>query len=322
MDQRQKTIRISCLGTPSDYGTSLVPLIIQSLGYKIQWVRPVRADLVIYGSFYDVHAPRLRWLPRVWRQKAGQWVDIVEKELSKRKLPPITLFHTAENLRHDHIRADLSISHDLDVESNRHFRLPYWMEMVDWSHEGLYGNYNPRFGMLLTIDRMQKPLGREFLKRPRRAIIMSSHLREPRASCLQAVEQCIPVDGFGPYFDRQIKSHHHSNFLKQDLLKKYAFNLCPENGLFPGYITEKIPEAFVSGCLPITCVDESVSVDFNPDVMINLKPLLRQHSSSLVEILNSHAQLTDFADQRLLMQRPSIEPFRHFIKNVMHDVSS
>ena len=121
----QKTIRISCHGTPSDYGTSLVPLIIQSLGYKIQWVRPAWADFLIYGSFYDVHAPRLRWLPRAWREKAGQWIDIVENELSKRKLPPVTLFHTAENLRHDHIHADFSISHDLNVQSDRHFRLPY-----------------------------------------------------------------------------------------------------------------------------------------------------------------------------------------------------
>jgi len=321
MVQGQKTIRISCLGTPSDYGTSLVPLMIQSLGYKIQWVRPVRADLLIYGSFYDVHAPRMRWLPRTWREKAGQWVDTVEKELSKRKLPPVTLFHTAENLRHDHIHADFSISHDLNILSNRHFRLPYWMEMVDWSHEGLYGNRNPRFGMLLTLDQMQKPLGREFLKRQRKAILLSSHLHEPRASCLKAVQQYIPVDGFGPYFDRRIKSHHHSNFLKYDLLKNYAFNLCPENGLFTGYVTEKIPEAFIAGCLPITCVDESVSVDFNPEVMINLKPILQQDPSLLVEILDSHTGLTYFADQQLLLRRPSIEPFRLFMNNILRMVT-
>jgi hypothetical protein len=249
MFKGQKTIRIACLGTPADYSTSLVPLVIQSLGYKIAWVRPVQADLLIYGSFYDIHAPRLRWLPRAWRARAGQWIDIAEKELSKRKLSPVTLFQTAENLRHDHISADYSISHDLNVYSDRHFRLPYWMEMVDWSREGLYGNSNPRFGMLLTLDQMQKPLGREFLERQCKAIILSSHLREPRASCLRAVQQFIPVDGFGPYFDQRIKSHHDSHFFKYDLLKNYAFNLCPENGLFPGYVTEKIPEAFVASRL-------------------------------------------------------------------------
>ena len=321
MVQGQKTIRISCLGTPSDYGTSLVPLMIQSLGYKIQWVRPVWADLVIYGSFYDVHAPRLRWLPRAWREKAGQWIDIVEKELSKRKLPPVTLFHTAENLRHDHIHADFSISHDLNVQSDRHLRLPYWMEMVDWSHEGLYGNCNPRFGTLLALDRMQKPLGKEFLERQRKAIIVSSHLCEPRASCLEAVQQSIPVDGFGPYFDRRIKTHHHSNFLKHDLLKNYAFNLCPENGLFPGYVTEKIPEAFVAGCLPITYVDGSVSVDFNSEAIINLNPILQQNPGGLAEILGSPTRLMDFAEHRLVLKRPSIEPFRLFMSNVMRVVT-
>ncbi len=322
MVKGKKTIRIGCLGTPADYSSSLVPLMIQSLGYKIAWVRPVRADLIIYGSFYDVHAPRLRWLPRAWRERAGRWVDLVEKELSKRRLPPVTMFHTAENLRHYHINADYSISHDLNVKSDRHFRLPYWMEMIDWSHEGIVGNRNPRFGMLLMLDQLQKPLGKNFLERQRKAIILSSHLREPRASCMRAVERLIPVDGFGPYFDQHVKSHHHSGFLKYDLLRSYAFNLCPENGFFPGYITEKIAEAFIAGCLPITCVDESVSVDFNPDAMINLKPIMQQEFRGLAEILGSQVRLTNFAGQRLILQRPSIESLRHFINNVLQTVTS
>jgi hypothetical protein len=195
------------------------------------------------------------------------------------------------------------------------------MEVIDWSHEGLFGNRNPRFGMLLALDQMLKPLGKEFLERQRKAIILSSHLREPRASCMRAVQQFIPVDGFGPYFDQRIKSHHHSNFFKYDLLRNYAFNLCPENGLFPGYITEKIPEAFVAGCLPITCVDENLSVDFNPGAMINLKPFLQKDPSDLAEILDSNARLTDFADQKLLLQRLSIEPFRLFMNNTMRMVT-
>jgi hypothetical protein len=321
MVKSKKTIRIACLGTPSDYGNSLVPLMIQSLGYKISWVRPVLADLLIYGSFYDVHAPRLRWLPRAWREKAGQWVDIFEKELSQRKLPPATLFHTAENLRHDHIKADYSISHDLNVQSKRHFRLPYWMEVIDWSHEGIVGNNNPRYGELLKMERLQAPLGNQFFNRPQKAILITSHLREPRASCYELLKKHMPIDGIGPYFDSTIRDHHRSGFLKKDILQNYAFNLCPENGLFPGYVTEKIPEAFAMGCLPITYVDDSVSVDFNPVAMINLKAFLQQGSSDLAEIMSSHARLTDFADQCLLLNRPSIEAFRLYMKNIMQAVS-
>lgn len=320
MVKGQKTIRIACLGAPADYGTSLVPLMIQSLGYKIRWVRPVRADLLVYGSFYDVHAPRLRWLPRAWRAIAGQWLDIAEKELSKRNLPPVTLFHTAENLRYDHIKADYSISHDLNVQSDRHFRLPYWMEVIDWSHEGIEGNYNPRYGELLKLERLQAPLGDQFLKRPQKAVLITSHLREPRASCYELLKNHLPIDGLGPYFDRTIRNHHQSGFLKKDVLQNYAFNLCPENGIYPGYATEKIPEAFAAGCLPISLVDERVGEDLNPDGFINLTNMMTNNKDGLDTILKSKATLEKFAQQPLLLHVPSLAGAQKFVKKIVEDI--
>ena len=312
----RKTIRIACLGTPSDYRTSLVPLMIQGLGYKIDWTSPLRGDLVIYGSFYDVHAPRLRWLPRSWRQRAGIYVDAIEQQLAKRRIPPLTLFHTGENLRHDHIQADYAISHDLDIQSEKHIRLPYWMEMMDWSHDGLVGNSNPRYGQLLKLSTLQAPLGDQFLKREQKAVLITSHLQEPRASCFTALQKMMPVDGMGPYFDTSIKDHHSSQFKKIDILAKYAFNLCPENGVYPGYVTEKIPEAFAARCLPITFVDESVNMDFNPRAFINLAPMAKSNFEGLGEILNSKALLGAYAQEPLIVKEPTLHILKKFLENV------
>ena len=312
----RKTIRIACLGTPSDYRTSLVPLMIEGLGYQIDWTSPIRADLVIYGSFYNPNAPRLRWLPRAWRQRAAIAVDALEKQLASRKIPPLTLFHTGENLRHDHILADFAISQDLSVSSEKHLRMPYWMEMIDWSHEGFVGNSNPRYGQLLKLGTLQAPLGDQFLKRVQKAVIMTSHLREPRASCLVALQKLMPVDGMGPYFDSQIKDHHSSAFNKRDILQSYAFNLCPENGIHPGYVTEKIPEAFAAGCLPITFVDESVSVDFNPKAFINLGPMAKNSFEELGKILQSKALLEAYTEEPLMTQIPSLRNLKKFLQNV------
>lgn len=312
----RKSIRIACLGTPSDYRTSLVPLMIQKLGFQIDWVNPIRADLIIYGSFYDVDAPRLRWLPRSWRQGAGKLIDAIETQLASRAIPPVTLFHTGENLRHNHIKADFAISHDLGIESEKHIRLPYWMEMIDWSHEGLIGNSNPRYGQLLNLEQLQAPLGNQFLKRDQAAILISSHLREPRASCLAALQAHIQVDGMGPYFDSQIKDHHSSAFNKRDILQSYAFNLCPENGIHPGYVTEKIPEAFAAGCLPITFVDEAVSVDFNPKAFINLGPMAKNSFEELEQRLHSKALLEAYTEEPLMTQIPSLRNLKKFLQNV------
>lgn len=309
-------IRIAGLGVPHDYQASLVPLLIQNLGYRIEWTTALRADLIIYGPFYDVNAPRLRWLPRAWRSKVGRWRDLVEIQLAKRMIPPVTLFHTAENLRHDHIKADFAISYDLDIESGRHFRLPYWMEMIDWSHEGIIGNHNPRYGELLKLNRLQAPLGDQFLKRVRKAVLMSSHMREPRASCFSALQKVTPVDGMGPYFNKSIKDHHSSSFCKKEVLQNYAFNLCPENGVSSGYVTEKIPEAFAAGCLPITLVDESVIVDFNPHAFINLNTF-DDKTASLEAILNSKVILDAYSNSPLLLKNPSIFNAKKFIGDIV-----
>jgi hypothetical protein len=312
-----KTIRIAALGVPHDYHTSLVPLIIERLGYRIQWTSALRADLLIYGSFYDINAPHFRYLPRAWRSKARLIADLIDRELSKRKIPPITLFHTAENLRHDHVKADFTISHDLNVCSDRHYRLPYWMEVIDWSHEGLIGNRNPRYGELLQLEHLRAPLGDQFLKRAQKAVLMSSHLREPRASCLSALQKVMLVDGMGPYFDQSIKDHHSSDFFKKDVLQQYAFNLCPENGIHQGYVTEKIPEAFAAGCLPISYVDQSVAVDFNPQAFINLAQMIGNDQSRLKEILHTKHSLEAYAQESLLVRGCSITPLAKFFRNVL-----
>jgi hypothetical protein len=132
----------------------------------------------------------------------------------------------------------------------------------------------------------------------------------------------IPVTGFGAHFNSNIQNHHLSGILKHDLLQDFAFNLCPENGMYPGYYTEKIPEAFFAGCLPITWTDENVRFDFNPAAMINLAPMSWCDYTPLYDIINSPATLNQYASQALLLNAPSILPFRDFIKRILKDACS
>lgn len=312
-----KSIRIATLGTPSDYRQGLVPIITQSLGYAITWTDASHADLVIMGSFAPKPPKALRWCPKPLR-------PLFQKNNSteQRQYRALTLFHTFENLRHDHRRADYALSFDLAVDSPQHLRHPYWMEMLDWSHEGIRGNTNPRYGRLLTIERLQQPLGTEFLHRTRSALFFSSHLREPRATLLRALEAMVPVHKSGPYFDANITDHHRSGFTKLEQLREVAFNLCPENGMYPGYYTEKIPEAFDAGCLPITWCDPNVAVDFNPQAILNLAPMMHSDFTPLKECLHSNTRLEEFASQALLLKRPSIEPLRQFLRNLLAQACS
>jgi len=308
-----RTIKISLAGTPHDYSQGLIPLVISNLGYKIQWVKPSSCELQILGPFLQKKVKQHSWVPKPIRPIASR----LETYVRTRSYTPLRLFHTAENIRHDAVEADYTISFDLAVQSDRHLRFPYWMEMVDWSHEGLHGNRNSRFGQLLNISKMMRPLGYGYLSRPQNVAIFSSHMREPRDTLVKSVGKLIPLSGFGLSFDKSILNHHESRINKVDVLQNFAYNLCPENGLYPGYYTEKIPEAFVAGCLPITWTDTNVCVDFNSDAFINLEPMSWQGFEPLNEILNSKTQLEAFADQPLLLEAPTLETLKGYLSEIM-----
>ena len=313
-----RRVRISTTGCPSDYSHGLLPIIAQSLGYQLDWVKPSLADLLILGPFMKPDAKKLKWCPKLLRPMVQSAIDLAPSRASG----PLRVFHSAENLRHDTIPADYSISFDLNISSENHFRLPCWMEMIDWSHEGVVGNQNPRYGQLMKIERLMQPLGNRFLQKKTAAAILSSHIREPRKTLIEAVQKVMPVTGFGAHFNKNIENHHLSGFLKHTLLQEFGFNLCPENSMYPGYYTEKIPEAFFADCLPITWTDENVKIDFNPHALINLAPMAWCDYSPLNDIINSPQTLESYASQALLLKAPSILPFKDFVKRILEDASS
>lgn len=313
-----KKIKIALQGVQHDYRNSLLPIIIHNHGFSVEWVKPNNCDLLIFGAFFSENLKKYRWAPRPLRSK----IDNIFKILNNRTSRPLTLFHTCESRRHNAIRSDFSISHDLSVNNANHFRLPYWMELVDWSHEGIVGNLNPRYGELLSLKRLTKPLGKEFLERPRVASFVTSHLIEPRGTLYRALQECVEVKGFGPYFDMNIKNHHTSNFLKKEILLKYAFNLCPENSMYPGYYTEKIPESFVAGSLPISWTDSNISYDFNPRAFINLAPFTSINFEPLKNLLSSDIALSEYANESLIHKVPSLEPAKKFIYEILKSATS
>ena len=48
----KKILRISTQGLAPDYRHSLVPLVIKTFGYQINWVNNSSADLLIVGPFF------------------------------------------------------------------------------------------------------------------------------------------------------------------------------------------------------------------------------------------------------------------------------
>lgn len=213
--------------------------------------------------------------------------------------------------------AGFQIGFDPHQSSDRYLRFPNWMLQVHWPELATQPP-NPRYGTRLEVERLMTPLKRTFPiveDRNPGAVLFSTHLREPRGSLYQKVDETLGCEGFGKAFTEDTRLQGG----KYDLCLNYRFALCPENSIGPGYITEKIPEAFYAGCVPITwCRPEDLELDFNPKAVVNLYGLSDQEQTALLQRLREDdAYLDALRSQPLLLERPSLEPLVSLFKRML-----
>lgn len=156
------------------------------------------------------------------------------------------------------------------------FRFPYWWNYVEWVEiPRPEFSRSTRFGALYDLDTLlsdwappQHPRSRQ-----ERAIWLVQHLDFPRQQVLEQLRRTIDVDvvsnvPFGK---------------KMAVLETYKYCVVTENSVGYGYETEKLPEARLSGCIPIGFIGNPLT-EFNPDAALfgvpkggvqRLPPLLR-----------------------------------------------
>ena len=123
-------------------------------------------------------------------------------------------------------------------------RLPYWWNYVRWPELHRPNARYARYGTLYELDVLLSPLDLGSLHSRRdSAVLVTSNMEFPRAELVYAVEQYVPVKVTGGEAGRGRP--------KRDILQDFRYALVPENSLGYGYCTEKVPEAWMSGCLPL-----------------------------------------------------------------------
>src|SRR5262245_5397841 len=230
----------------------------------------------------------------------------------------VVLFHTTENSRYyNGPPADFAISFDLSISDERHFRMPLWWASIDWSRHGVNNSPTPRVRKLIDIETLMRPLGEGALQRPRKAAFFTTHMLEPRRTLFCELSQAVEIDGYGPYFDERIVDHNSSSIFKDDVLRNYMFNLCPENSMYPGYYTEKVPEAFAAGCIPITWADQNIAREFNSGAFINLADFAAAgYREGLKQELRSE-RVARLTSTPLLSNAPDFTALLRFVEQVV-----
>lgn len=322
-----KKIKISHIWSPGISWVKsclIINLIEKFSNKKLVFVSPKDADILIIGP-YNIQTISNRILSRFARSvnsvTVKNFIENTQQSLFLRRSQPLKIFICHENFRYNSIEADFSISFDLGVNNENHLRIPVWKENIDWSKHGIsrehlnYSNIS-RFGSFYSSEDLMRPQGEHFLNK-KNVCIFTSHMDQPRKTIYEEFSKNFIVDGYGPYFNKNIKGHNSSQFTKQEVMKNYSFNLCPHNNIYPGIYEEKVPESFLSKCLPITWADQNINHDFNPASFVNLNDHIKDNFKEIIYLLKQKEFLQKFVNEPLLLSEPNLSAEIKFAKKIL-----
>ena len=176
----------------------------------------------------------------------------------------IKIFYTGENARPIFRDNDYAITFDF-LNSPYHYRLPlYVLEMWAITLEG----WTKDTEYLIH----KQPLDDGAFDRGGISYIQSNPNSPHRNTLLGYLMQHFDVHCGGPHLNntgyvipREPRMH------KLDFLRERKFNIAVENGLYPGYVTEKLLDAYYADTVPIYWGSPKVARDFNPKSFINVE---------------------------------------------------
>lgn len=170
---------------------------------------------------------------------------------------------------------------------------PYFYEFLDWENIKLDKDKYKRYGEKLSIKKLMSPLDRsDHHIRIDAVCALIGHDSFPRKQIIDHLKKTYRVDVFG-------KNINPWNGNKYDLIKKYKYCFVAENSLGYGYETEKLPEAWNAGCIPVGYLKCEPSA-------FNLEPIEDE--------LNKNSNLKTSIP--LLKEKPDLSYlFHYFLKN-------
>ena len=177
-----------------------------------------------------------------------------------------TVFYTGERVPADLSRFDWSIS--FDETSERNLYLPLW---VIWMNRfGLGPHALVRYSARPVARRPPAPRPTAASSGKRGCAFIFRHQVAAREAFFDRLAQRMQI--VAPSHSRNNSPRIGGDiFHKLAFLRHFRFNIAFENESSPGYLTEKIVDPFMVGCIPIYHGDPHVERTFSPDAFIHVK---------------------------------------------------
>lgn len=183
---------------------------------------------------------------------------------------------------------DLSVGFDV-LDNEKYFRFPLWAWYVNFWNEEQYELKPFKKHILIDYKSIDKKRNIDITGRPLAACAFIGNFKsKERLDFIEKLRKIMPVDIYGPATTGFVKD-------KKEIAKNYQFIVCFENSIYPGYHTEKLPEAYVSECIPIYYSADTYEIDFNKKCMVNRVDFLSDE-----ECIDFIYRMTDYEKQCMI----------------------
>lgn len=208
------------------------------------------------------------------------------------------IWYTGENIRVPFGQDfDHSLSYEQDSYNGTNSYFPLWYADLNFFSDAKFNN---RAGVNVVKEELLSPrILQKSTKKLACAFVGNAH--PMRGRILEELAKIGTVDVFGRAVGKPIKH-------KADIANEYQFMVCLENDLYPGYVTEKFLEAYVSGCVPIFWGDFGEDYSVNRSSMINVADFASiDDAISHISQLKQSLCFKEIFEQPLLTQLPNVQ---------------
>jgi hypothetical protein len=278
----------------------------------------IKQNINFYGCY-----PNIKFLEKLkayWRSKLSNkgmvnWLNSQQGIRNPANTEEFNIWVTFENRRAPHKNFDLTLSFDCDDYGDNNLYFPLIYQYMDI--RGVGSSYAKH--KISPMKAMQKrSLSQNQILQKNN--FMVSFINNPHPIRLRAQEYLSKIDSihaFGRSVDNYVQD-------KISTSEKYWFSLCFENDLYPGYVTEKVLEAWLGWTIPLYWGNDAYEI-LNPAAIINLSKFpsmidfinyvenLYKDKNAMVEMINQPLLAKNFQYEDLVnfMNRGLKKKFAH-----------
>lgn len=221
------------------------------------------------------------------------------------------IWYTGENKRPPFGEWDAYLSFDTKLPDQRNIYFPLWFmtstDMFSKVKKSYWGRSNPTIQELMSSRT-------KLLSRKKFACAFIGKNYPQRLHALSILKKIGRVDVFGSGARNHVEH-------PWQIAKDYQFVMCFENDLYPGYITEKPFEAYLSGAIPLYFGLDSEKF-LNNQAILNLADYKDTETwMTRIEVLHhDEAEYSNTYEQPLLARKPDLNSIVETLRTLLPNV--